>query len=148
MPRCKAYELLTINDYQLQDLADELGWDIEKLFDTRMQEEPHLLLNSDEEEFGDGRCVLPRWGCVNHVHHHDDAAANDEDAADDCGNGNQPTRSLKRMAQIVKCAALESHNSFDYVTVNVQAVPTPVGGVEKKIRKRRSSETAFDWLYG
>ena len=40
-------------DYQMQDLADELGWDVEKLFDTRLQEEPWMKDDQACDEYND-----------------------------------------------------------------------------------------------
>jgi hypothetical protein len=92
-------------DYQTQDVADELGWDIEKLFDTRLQEEPHLWMEDDQ-------------ACDEHnddIHDDDDNNNNnddgddddDDDDDDDCGDADdcgsrEPIRGLQKMIDIVR----------------------------------------------
>jgi hypothetical protein len=71
-------------DHQLQDLADELGWDVEELFDK----EPRSTVSSGDDsdnhscdDYGDD------------LHHDTD----DE-------YGNKTARGLQMMIDIVKCA--------------------------------------------
>ena len=88
----------------MQDLADELGCDIETLFDTRLQEESHLWMmsmNTDHEESGNNTDLFES----DHFHDIDDDSDDDHNYgndADDVGNRYEPMHGLQKMIDIVR----------------------------------------------
>jgi len=95
-----------------QDLADEVGWDIEQLFDCQLQEEPpaakaRVVGGCDVQREMHGAAVAldddVDDGYVRDDY--DDESCSDDDVDDDDAIGNATARGLLKMIGIVKCAA-------------------------------------------